>query len=515
MRDITAQLESYQDHLDAMYPAVTSDELDSVYIESEAGRVRAPHPAWRRAFAFGSAFVLILGLGVIGFLLGGRQAVELANDVAPTVVSTVPPSRSATPDTTIEPVAPPTTVLSTPLPSTTPESPSATVPAAVLADGFTWQTYFVIDPDGGFAAAFFSEVDDAVKLMRCPDLSCTESSAIVVPGTGSVPDEQHGELAPVIEDLALRPDGSPIVIVSTMESSTIHACADPDCASIETAVFGESEEVAVGTPRLAVAEDGLLRIAYADFDARSLKLAVCEDPLCESRSAVTIHDDILIPGETSIHIEDDGRLFVGYEIMREGQLFTATIAVCTDDACSTEPAISTFEDAVKPRWTMIDDEAFLTWYRSGPEIVAEGDLDVSAMLDAWDLMVAECDTAGCGEARQIEVGWELLQAWGGFSTDLRLLQTPSGQVVAIYGYWSPDHCAQLLKVVTLEPQAGTMGTELGTYVGGPFSVSVTSDTELLLAYQGAEGEVHIVEIPTTAPGPAESGLPLADACPTP
>jgi hypothetical protein len=386
----------------------------------------------------------------------------------------------------------------------------------VLAAGFTWQTYLVIDPDGGFAAAFFSEVDGAIKLLRCPDSNCTEPTTIILPGTSSLFDEGNDEeLPPLIEDLALRPDGSPIVIVSTAGTSTIHACADPKCSSIETSVFGESEEVRVGTPRLAIAKDGLPRIAYADFDARSLKLAVCQDPLCESRSTVTIHDDILIAGEASIHIEDDGRMFIGYEIMREGQPHAATIAVCTDDTCSTEPAISTFENAVKPRWTMINDEAFFAWYRSGPEIVAEGDLNVSAMLDAWDLMVAECDTAGCGEARQIEVGWDLLQAWGGSSTNLRLLQTPGGRVAAIYSYWSSDHCAQLLKVVTIESQFGTIGTELGTYVGGSFAASVISDTELLLVYQGAEGEVHVIEIPTTAPGPAEADLPLAYACLTP
>lgn len=49
MRDITAQLESYQDHLDAMYPAVTREEILSVYLESEVGAARSPIPVWRRA----------------------------------------------------------------------------------------------------------------------------------------------------------------------------------------------------------------------------------------------------------------------------------------------------------------------------------------------------------------------------------------------------------------------------------------------------------------------------------
>lgn len=515
MRDITAQLESYQDHLDAMYPAVTREEILSVYLESEVGAARSPIPVWRRAFAFGYAFLLILALGVIGFLLGGREAADLADDVAPTVISTMPPSTSAPPSTTMELAGPLTTVPSTPLPST-PDSLSTTVPAAILADGFTWQTLLAIDPEGGFAAAYFSEIDDAVTLLRCTDFGCSEASVIVLPGTGSVADEQHGELVPLIEDLVLDRDGSPIVMVSG-ETPTIHTCADPDCTSIETSVFGESDEVAAGTPRLAIARDGLPRIAYADMSARAVKLAVCRDPLCEidSRVTVTIHDDILIAGEVSIRIEADGRLFVGYETMREDRPFQATIAVCSDDACSTEPVLFTFDDAVKPRWTRVDDGGFLAWYRSGPEIIGEGDLDVSALLDGWDLMVAECDDVGCGEGERIEVGWDLLMAWGGFRSDLRLLETPSDQVFAVYGYWSPDRCAQLIEVVTLEPQSGTMGTELGTYVGGRFAASATSDTKLLVVYQGAEGELHVVEVPAMAPGPADGDLPLPEECPTP
>jgi hypothetical protein len=71
-------------------------------------------------------------------------------------------------------------------------------------------------------------------------------------------------------------------------------------------------------------------------------------------------------------------------------MYQARIAVCGDDACSAGPAISTFDDAENPR-TTISSDGFLVWYRTGPggELDGRG-LDVTAVVEGWDLMVGEC-----------------------------------------------------------------------------------------------------------------------------
>ena len=111
MRDVIEQLASYQDHLDAAFPAVTASEvLDAPAVELEtlsALRRRA----WRPAIALGAALAVLIAVGLPVLLFGGADSVvveEPPSTVTSTAVlpTTVPPTTVAPIATTVPPACP-------------------------------------------------------------------------------------------------------------------------------------------------------------------------------------------------------------------------------------------------------------------------------------------------------------------------------------------------------------------------------------------------------------------------
>jgi hypothetical protein len=80
MRDIKEQLDSYQAHLDSLYPPVTLDSLSDVGITDGVTSSKALIP--RAAAVFGVAFVSVLLLGIVAYVVGGLTATETDVDAA-------------------------------------------------------------------------------------------------------------------------------------------------------------------------------------------------------------------------------------------------------------------------------------------------------------------------------------------------------------------------------------------------------------------------------------------------
>ncbi len=519
MRDITAQLESYQDHLDEMYPAVTSDELRR--FKSDRARVRSPNPLWRRVYAFGAALALVLGLGIIALVLvGGEQTAELADGDPADVVPTVPQGELADGDPAdVGPTVPLTPTSATPS-TTAPTTPTTTAPTATPPTGgpiqltevsVPWPPLAtgVLDPLGRLVAAYWSQDERAMMLMRCADPDCIEPPTVVKLASLDTFQTEGEPYPPQIDDMALRPDGSPILIVWSADqvSHTIYACADPACGTVQAMPLGIAG--VVSPPQVAIASDGLPRIVYWSADSRNLELIVCGDATCDidSRHTVTIETDIWVPVGASIRIDPDGRVLIGYTTEGSSHDMQARIAVCTDESCSRGPTIVTFDDATGPRTTASPDGGFFVWYLTGPfEELLDGDRDVDAIVESLHLMVASCDSGGCDEPRRVEVGWALLHSW----QESHLVTMPDGAVAALYSYWAQDSCTQYVDVVVLEPRLATMKAELGHYPGGPILMSEVSPDGILLTvmYDELAGTLDLREV-STEPGQAEPGAPPA------
>lgn len=377
-------------------------------------------------------------------------------------------------------------------------------------DPDAWQTRWGVAPDGGFAAVYWHEADDEVRILRCKDATCTGSPEVVILGSVEPVSVEGEELGPYPVDLVFRPDGSPVVLMSGGESGaelSLYACKDQDCSDILTAPFDEGVRPTYG--KLAVAPDGGLRVLYVDTETESLNLAVCADPVCEViHSTMIVEQGIQIPSVPGIRIAPDGRTFIEYE--RDGASVQARVAVCNNPECSDGPTIFAFEDAMTPRTMLSDDGRFFIWYRSGPFMIPDGDMDPEAISDSFRLMIAECNATACQQAQPVDVGWQTLWAWG-TREDLRLLGTPDGAFV-VPQYWSPSSCDFLFEVAKVNLETRTVDIVMGPTVGMPDAAADTSNGEPVLLRVSDDGKVSMINLSEVAP--SESG-PMVSKCTTP
>lgn len=384
--------------------------------------------------------------------------------------------------------------------TTVPEA--TTFPLSWMTPPILWTTRTVLDPLGGLTAVYWDEDEGSIKMQRCSDPECVSPRDLVTLGPASTLYVEGEDYGPSLESIAFTPDGTPIVLIREAdgESFTIYACSDSRCDSVSTSPFHVQErpmtgEPGIGGPRIAVASDGMPRVAYWDRDAMALVLAVCDDLICspEKRSIVTVHDDVDIPGrQISLQILPDGRTFFGYGTSVERISHSATVAVCSDDVCSNSPTIHTFEDAITPRITFGEDGAFFIWYRSGPESVPEYDLDPEPILRDFDLVVAECDDSGCQAPNIIETGWEPLFAWGFSQDSVRLLQITE-QTFFAYVLWSSESCDYVLEIVAFDVESGATGLAREHIEPYLWTGSVTEDGQAVVVYQSGDA-LHSINI---------------------
>lgn len=86
MRDVIEQLDSYQDHLDSVYPAVTASEVFDAGTDELETPVAPPKRAWRPVVAFCAAFGAVVAVGVSLYLVGGADTP--LTDTTPRVATT-------------------------------------------------------------------------------------------------------------------------------------------------------------------------------------------------------------------------------------------------------------------------------------------------------------------------------------------------------------------------------------------------------------------------------------------
>jgi hypothetical protein len=448
--------------------------------------------------ALATAVVVLTVIGFGTWLLAGSMSDSqpvIAQDPEMIAQNTTPTSFTSTPpDTTIQP-------------STLDEGAGTHLGLQPGGD-----VAAAIDAEGRLVVAYWSSASEALTVVRCEDSVCRGESHVATLAQAPFVEIEKA-LIPglVVHDIALRPDGSPIIVATHADSrsATVYACVDPVCTTVRTLEIGENVD-----PQLAIGPDGLVRIVYYEMFSQEVKLATCGDPVCESGVLSTIVIDDDIPGSVvrapSVWIDSAGLIVVGYTVETSAGVTEARVAVCRDDSCSAEPLV--FNDATGPRITMSEDERFDVWYRSGPLMLGEGDApDASTVLDAWDLMVADCDRTGCREASQVEADWRLLGAW---TDNARLLKTPDETVAVAFQYFSSESCAALLTLMTLEPQPGASGITLGSHqtFGHPFE-SVTRNEAILLIFAEEDGKLRVVEVSTTDPVGTPS--PVVPQCPTP
>ena len=502
MRDIASSIRDYYDN--AVEPVTAAEILTSA---PAADTRRRSIPNWVFATSAAMAVVVLVGGPLLLFGGTGTDVVE-----EPMVTTMSPVPTTVPPTTVAESVAP------IPDPTTTAPASPALEPSDVieLTGEDTFNAVAAMGPDGRLVVAYFSGNDEAIKVLRCSDRSCTAEPDIVNLGPAGAHIE--GSVEPAELDIALRPDGSPLVIAqqADREYATLYACADAACSSVAIAEFGDVDPCVRSDgstcsraewPQIEVTPDGLPRILY--YSSATLKLAECGDATCslDSRTTVTIDDDIWGHGEPSIRIEPDGRILIAHESERGWEGFTeARVAVCEAGSCVGGVATLTFDGGFGTRTTPAGDGEFRVWYMTG---WPPGEGDATGAGGIADIMVATCTPQSCDEAVWVEDAEAWLMSW---PVDTRLFATPDQTVAVAFSYWSSDRCSSMLELrVSADAVFAEGSAALGGYSAGGFD-AVVYEGSLLAVFGGDEGGLHFAEVALDTAGAAAIGEDLPSLC---
>ena len=119
------------------------------------------------------------------------------------------------------------------------------------------------------------------RLMVCDDPRCSTYSAQTLDDNGS---EQE------TAQVAIGPDGNPIIGYYTDEMVRLAFCLDPFCDQVTIAELGDSAQYMLGPPRVAVLGEGRIAVGFAS-PTYSNRLAVCSYP-CSDPTVYVLADGL-------------------------------------------------------------------------------------------------------------------------------------------------------------------------------------------------------------------------------
>jgi hypothetical protein len=327
--------------------------------------------------------------------------------------------------------------------------------SVTLVDGGVseWWLEAETDPNGLPVVAYMTE-DGSVHVLKCRDVNC--ENGVDELEIGYSPGDEALEF-----DLALFPDGSPVVVVQSWgyDVATVHVCLDPSCTEFSVVELADPEPCAyadgrrcdftVDFPEIAVGRDGLARVAYlTPANPTTVTIATCQDRACNGWqwSPVAQLPPDSGTGAFSFRIDDQDRAIVGYWWEQGYDVQGTVVAVCEDASCASEPqVVFEVEGGVLPVTMEGPDGSFLVWYVTGaaglppelvtPEAMEQGDVASSIYSDYSDLMVASCESDGCGEPQYVPPGEDWVLA---FRTNLRLFTFEDGNTGALFHWESPN-----------------------------------------------------------------------------
>jgi len=394
-----------------------------------------------------------------------------------------------------------------------------------LVDGgvSAWWLEAETDPNGLPLVAYMTE-DSSVHVLKCRDVNCEGGVDELTMGFSEGFDEA------LDFDLALFPDGSPVMVVQSWGYgyATVHTCLDPACEEFTLVELGDPEpcvyedgrqcEFSVDFPEIAVGSDGLARVAYlTQTNPAKVKVATCQDRACDGWQLETAAE---LPadsgtGEFSFHIDEQDRAIVGYWWDQGYDIQGTAVTVCEDASCASEPAlVFEVEGAVLPAITDLPDDDFLVWYVTGapglppelatPEAMEQG---VSAFpsiySDYSDTMVASCNPDGCENAQYVPPGEDWVQP---FRVNLRVVTFKDGNAGAVFHHASRNEPAPQVHITICsdptcsngETRPLNIGVDGGQHRG--LDVIIASESPPRVVYT-ADGGLHLYTCPTTPSTP--------------
>jgi hypothetical protein len=318
-----------------------------------------------------------------------------------------------------------------------------------VGNGLASHPALVIGADGrGFIA--YQSAAGVLRAARCTNHACTAYTTVTVDGAADV-----GAYASVV----VGTDGRGLIgyYDATNRDLKVARCADLPCNNPTVTTLDSAGEVGQYTD-ITRGVDGRGVISYYDATNRDLKVAHCSDLACTAATITTI-DSVGDVGEyTSIALNQNGLPIISYFDATNSEV---KVAICANPAC-TSATTAVVGSTSAPHGTSILRRNF------GNPLVS--------FAGAADLTLARCSDHSCSSFSTTTVptpdadgslsSLALGRGWVGVASH----RGAGGLKVA---RCDDDACASL-RLATLDPVAGALGT----------SIALGEDGRLLVAYDG-------------------------------
>ena len=189
----------------------------------------------------------------------------------------------------------------------------------------------------------YSDLANGVlKVAHCEDRVCSSSSITTVDDLGDFGQEISGDLGRDIS-MAIGTDGRPIISYRDSANSDLKVahCDDVLCDRSVTVTLDTRGEVGPHTS-IAIAADGLPIVGYGNLSGSAVKVAQCNDITYRS-STISNIVDAEFPFFIAIAIGVDDLPVIGYVDLANEVL---RVAHCRNEACTASLSVQTFIQAV-------------------------------------------------------------------------------------------------------------------------------------------------------------------------
>jgi len=205
------------------------------------------------------------------------------------------------------------------------------------------QTSIAIDSGGLPVISYYDETAGALKVAKCANAACTGGATIT-----TVADLSGN--AGAYNSIAIGADGLPVIsyLAATANALRVVKCAQLDCTDSGSIVTITLNTVDMNSPglynSLAIGADGFPVISYRDGAASALKVAKCANPACSGGATITTVDDPAnqVGQYSSIDIGADGFPVISYF---DNTAIALKVAKCTNAACTGSATLTTVDDA--------------------------------------------------------------------------------------------------------------------------------------------------------------------------
>ncbi len=186
--------------------------------------------------------------------------------------------------------------------------------------------------------AYFDNTQNMLKALHCGDVQCITGNTI------SNVDSISLGVGIRKTSIAIGTDGFPIISYfdSNDDALKVSHCGDHTCSSGNLVTVIENLDPAGIESSIAIGQDGLPIISYADWANNDLKVAHCGNTSCSSGNVLTTVDNSFDVGRgSSLAIGQDGLPLISYN---DRGNHATKILHCGNSACTAGNQISTADE---------------------------------------------------------------------------------------------------------------------------------------------------------------------------